>query len=93
MSRRPTRMNDERFNCNRRCLTQREEVGTGLTRHASRAPLLHFAGNRHESCGRASQHSGKNLAGFVGHGTGDIQMRDGTKTVAADGIDQEPFML
>ena len=40
-----------------------------------------------------SQHSGKNLAGFFGHGTGDIQMRDGTKTVSADGIDQEAFLL
>ena len=41
----------------------------------------------------APQHTGKDLAGFFGHGTGDIQMCDGTKTVAADGINQEPLLF
>jgi len=56
----------ERFCCNRRCLTQARrarlagkarEVGTGLTRHASRAGLAtrlsDFATNRRELCGLA----------------------------------------
>jgi hypothetical protein len=58
----------ERFCCNRQSLTQARRArragkarlaGTGLTRHASlapracRAPLCHFATNRHELCGLA----------------------------------------
>lgn len=41
----------------------------------------------------ASQHTGKDRARFFDHGTGDIQMRDSTETVGADGIDQEPLFF
>jgi len=62
----PARIIHERFCCNRRSLTQAGRArlagkarlaGTGLTRHASlalracRAPLCHFATNRHKLCG------------------------------------------
>ena len=40
-----------------------------------------------------SQHTGKDLAGLFGHGTGYIQMGDGTKAGAADCIDQDPLLL
>src|SRR5215510_5700567 len=47
----------------------------------------------HHSWWLVHQNTREDLAGFFDHGTGDIQMGDGTKTVAADGIDQNPLLL
>lgn len=55
--------------------------------------LCDFATNRHESRGLVPQHTGKDLAGLIGHGAGDIQVGDGTEAGAAEGVDQEPLLL
>ncbi len=52
-----------------------------------------FTRSHHDKYGLVPQHTGKNLAGLFGHRTGNIQMCDGTKAVAADGIDQESLLL
>ena len=43
--------------------------------------------------GLVHQYSGKDVAGFFGHGGGDIQVGDGSKAGAADGIDQDSRLL